>query len=67
MVTVLGIVTVLDTNLDNLIFVSKVSIPNLNLLECLEVVSGWWVVVSKPILVICLKPKSRLINKINLS
>ena len=53
----------------DLIFVSKVSIPNLSLLVCLEVaykfvvVGGWWVVVvSKLILVISLKPKSRLIN-----
>ena len=43
-------------------------IPNLCLLRSLEpfkkfvVVGGGWVVVSKPILVISLKPKSRLIN-----
>ena len=36
MVTVLGMV-IGHTTLDNLIFVKKVSIPNLSLLVCLEV------------------------------
>jgi len=51
--------------LDNLIFVSKVSIPNLSLLVSLEVVKkfvvGGWVggwVVSKPILVFSLRSRS---------
>ena len=51
--------------MDDLIFVSKVSIPNLSLLVSLWKwpKSLWWVVVvSKPILVISLKPKPRLIN-----
>ena len=36
-VTVLGKVIVLHTTSDDLIFVSKVSIPNFSFLDCLEV------------------------------
>ena len=39
-------------------------IPNLSLLQSLEPSPSLWWVMSKPILVIRLKPKSRLINSL---
>ena len=59
MVIILGMVTVLKKQLVDLIFVTKVNIPNLNILPCLEpfqkfvVGGGWWV---NPILVFSFGP-----------